>query len=293
MIAPSCNSARYVGDIAHPFRSRERVVLIVRAYLDDTGTDTRSRITGVIGWAASTDAWISWENEWLAFLAHPDIRLEKGWKQSDFASTFAGRRGEYLLWSEGQWLWARRRVWEILSQNSLFGVGCAVLKSDYEEIVALGKYHLPSNPYEFCLDRCLSKVLHSSVNLPHGEGIAIYCDQSKTQERIGNALAGWHEKYVTLYADAGYRDVPTSTTYGSRIKLIPLQAADIIATEAARACTAVLQGLTREEIDKAYPIVKELRDRDCIPDVVAYEKKEPIAEFERGPSSPLKYGQKL
>jgi hypothetical protein len=263
----------------------------VKAFLDDTGTDSGSRIIGVIGWAAATDSWISWEAEWRTFLETNE--LHKGWKQSDFGSAHSGRHGEYLDWSEAKWLVARRRVWEILSGNGLAGVGRAVVKSDYKEIVAQGKYNLPPDPYTFCLDRCLSTILHRSFNLPHGEGIAIYCDQNKQQEEIGRALAAWHTRYVTLYADVGYRGVPTSTTYGSRLKFLPLQAADVIATEAGRACSAFLEGSTREQIDERYPIIRELRDKGCLPDVIAYSKNEIMAELERGTPSPVQYGEKL
>jgi hypothetical protein len=292
MVSPSWNSARYVGNIAHPFRSRERVVAIVRTYLDDTGTHSGSRIVGVIGAAASTDAWISWEKKWCAFLI--DNGLQKGWKHSDFGSSFVGGRyGEYEDWSEAKWLLARRRVWEIISEEDLFGVGYAVVTSDYEQIVAEAKYELPSDPYEFCLDRCLNLILHRSFNLPHSEGIAIFCDQSKEQERIGSALAVWHEKYVTLYADVGYRAVPTTTVYGSRLKYIPLQAADIMATEVYRACESFLRGSTREEIDQRYPILKELRDRGYLSNILAYSRDELIADLERGTPSPAKFGRKL
>ena|SRR5271167_2733110 len=286
------NSARYLGEIAHPFRSRQRVLLIVRAYLDDTGTDANSRIAGVVGWMASTESWELWEDIWRGFLK--ENGLKKGWKQSEFGSSHSGRHCRYLDWSEATWLLARRRVWEILTGSGLSGVGCAVVKSDYEEIVAQGEYDLPPNPYAFCLDRCLSVILHRSSNLPHGgEGIAIYCDQDKGQEEMGQALATWHTRYVTLYRDVGYRAVRTTTIYGSRMDLIPLQAADIVATETGRACRAFLDGCTREEIDRRYPIIRELRDRECLSDVFAYSKAEIIAEFERGAPSPVRYGEKL
>jgi hypothetical protein len=155
---PSYNSARYVGAIAHAFRSRERLVAIVRAYLDDTGTHSGSRIVGVLGWAASTDAWISWENKWRTFLTENE--LPNGWKHSNFGSAYAGRHGDYRHWSEAKWLLARRRVWELLSGDDVFGIGHAVVVPHYQEILAEGRYELPSDPYEFCLDRCLSLILH-------------------------------------------------------------------------------------------------------------------------------------
>jgi len=290
MIGPSYNSARYVGAIAHPFQSRERVVAIVWAYLDDTGTHSGSRIVGVLGWVASTDAWISWENKWRAFLAK--YQLPNGWKHSEFGSVHAGRHGDYRDWSEAKWLSARRAVWELLSGDDIFGIGYAVVVPHYLGVLAEGQYELPSDPYEFCLDRCLSLILHRSYNLPHGEGIAIYCDQSKAQERVGNALATWHERYVTLYADIGYRGVQTSTTYGSRMKYIPLQAAGIIATEIYRGCECFLQGLRREEIDQRHPILRELRERGYLNDVLIYSRDEMLAELKRGGPSVARFGMK-
>jgi hypothetical protein len=216
-----------------------------------------------------------------------------GWKQSDFGAAYEGRHGAYRDWSEAQWLLARNRLCEILGASALFGVGCAVVRRDYEEILALHKYNLPSDLYEFCLDRCLSVVSHRLHELPHDEGIAIYCDQSKEQEPVGQALAQWHSQYVTLYADARYRQRPVTTKYGSRKDFIPLQATDIIATEAYRACGAFVEGMPRQEIDNRYPIIRRLRDNGSLPNILLYSKNFLLSDLKHGFVSPVRYGEKL
>ena len=180
-----------------------------------------------------------------------------------------------------------------LTASDIFGIGYAVVVPHYREVLADGQYELPADPYEFCLDRCLSLILHRSFNLPHDEGIAIFCDQSKEQEPIGRALADWHKRYVTLYADVGYRAVPTSTIYGSRLQYIPLQAADIIATEHYRGCQSFLDGCGREEINQRHPILKELRDRGCLNDIFIYSRDEMVVELERGTPGAAKFGSGL
>jgi hypothetical protein len=76
------------------------------------------------------------------------------------------------------------------------------------------------------------------------------------------------------------------------MKYIPLQAAGIIATEIYRGCECFLQGLRREEIDQRHPILRELRERGYLNDVLIYSRDEMLAELKRGGPSVARFGMK-
>jgi hypothetical protein len=69
---------------------------------------------------------------------------------------------------------------------------------------------------------------------PLDEGIAIYCDQDKNESLVKD-LAEWHTAYLRASDRPGdpiQRKI--TTTYGSNVDYVPLQAADVVAHELMR-----------------------------------------------------------
>ena len=53
-----------------------------------------------------------------------------------------------------------------------------------------------------------------------------------------------------------------------------------------------MQGLRREEIDQRHPILRELRERGYLNDVLIYSRDEMLAELKRGGPSVARFGMK-
>jgi hypothetical protein len=221
-------TARRVTKLLRPSWSKERIVIVLRAYLDGSGTDPQQKVVAVAGWAASEREWDWWEREWLALLAELNI---KRWHHTDFLR----KKGEYADWNDAKNLLAHGEVCRIMNEIRPFGIGAAVWRVDYEELWKTGKWNMPRDPYAFCLDHCLEALIHRFHEVPRDEGIAIYVDQDDPEHiDLGRRVAAWHEAYLRSNREARNPDRAASTIYGSNLQYIPLQAADILANETYR-----------------------------------------------------------
>ena len=93
------------------------------------------------------------------------------------------------------------------------------------------RYFRLSDPYYFCLEGCLKKLIRE-IKKSYGadDEIAIYVDQDKGRERLGRDLAKWQES--KLRQDPGFHVNPNrniTVEYASAYDKRPLQAADILA----------------------------------------------------------------
>lgn len=203
---------------------RERFVIVLQSYLDDSGTNDESLPVVVVGgFVADNTLWDAFEDRWSKFLVK--FELERF-----HACHFLGRHRPYNRWSDEKYERAQSDVCDILSSYQWIGIGTIVTRTAFREWRdGLGHYIDP-DPYYFCLDNCLRRLILGIKTVPKDDGVAIYVDQDKGREKLGQRLSEWNER--RLRSDPGYRvdpKRPISTTYGSCIIYKPLQAADILA----------------------------------------------------------------
>lgn len=219
-------TALQVADLAHPTGSKERLIVVLRAYLDASGIDKDQTALAVAGWVASSAKWHQFERDWKAFLK---ARKLKRWHHSHFHS----RKEEYHGWSDAEWQSAYGDLVDILGRFQLFGVGVSLIKQDYEDLRRTGRWMMGSRPYDFCLDECLAFLIHRLHEIPKDEGIVIYNDKDGF-DHIGTALANWHTRYLAANEYADDPDRPVSILTGLNTQYVPLQAADVLANETFR-----------------------------------------------------------
>lgn len=253
---------------------------MLEAYLDASGTDPNQAVVVVAGWGATEVEWDHWERQWVPLCA--ELGLKKGWHHSHFL----GRFEEYFGWDNKKWEYARRRLIEIFGEIGLLGIGAAVLRADYDEALASGKWKkMPRSAYGFCINDCGESLIHGFHEVPKDEGIAIYADQDgNTFEAIGRELLEWHAAYNRRNEQAINPARDVSITYGPKLQYIPLQAGDIIANETyrymsneKRAGMPKLGGIFVGQEDTASPIIRALHGslevRKATLDVVLYNKR--------------------
>jgi Protein of unknown function (DUF3800) len=205
---------------------RERFAIVLQSYLDDAGTtDELLPVVVVGGLISDNTVWDAFDLEWSKFLADFEVGPRF------HAAPFLGRCGRpYSKWSNEKWENARDAVCEILSHHGWIGIGTAVSRSAFYQWRDSIGYYISPDPYYFCLNNCLRKLIRGIRHAHKDDGIAIYIDQDKGREKLGQELAKWNE--TRLRRDPGYHVDPArpiSTIYGSCINYKPLQAADIFA----------------------------------------------------------------
>jgi Protein of unknown function (DUF3800) len=197
---------------------------VLAAYLDDSGTDGNQPIVAVTGFLSEEGAWNGFCQEWQAFLNEFEL--------SRFHATeFWSRKGRpYNRWSDERHTLAQARVCDILKASSLFGIGTLVDVGAFQAWRNDLSYFIDPDPYFFCLSRCL-RTLIRGIKKSFGEddGIAIYVDQDKGRQRLGDQLAKWEE--TRLRGDPPLHVNPQRSiivNYASSYRCLPLQAADIL-----------------------------------------------------------------
>jgi len=146
------------------------------------------------------------------------------------AAEFWARKGRpYARWDDEKHESAIKRVSSILRNSGLFGIGTGVTIDAFNEWRDSLSYYIDPDPYFFCLNRSL-KFLIRGIRINPDEGVAVYIDQDKGRERLGQELARWHEAKLR---SRGHlidlnRDRSVSTHYASSFNYPPLQVADIL-----------------------------------------------------------------
>jgi uncharacterized protein DUF3800 len=203
---------------------------VLEAYLDASG-DRNLPAIAVAGWVASATQWQSFEPKWKALLDKYNLPR---WHHTEFlAYRKKDKSGQKSRWRDAEWLQARSEMCALICELHPMGVGAGVHFDDYEAIRALGKWEMPEDAYYFCLDRCLSELIHQITEANGDEGIAIYCDSDR-QPALGHQLGKWHEERYGPRSAWYPPQRRISLTYGWSNDYPALEAADVLANETYR-----------------------------------------------------------
>lgn len=221
------NAGRVIRCI-HPLSALERWTVVLGGYLDGSGKITsHDHVVVVAGFLADVTAWVRFESEWEALLR--DFKIAGRFH----ATNYCARARPYDRWDEEKRASFERRVEEIFRLTSPIGVGCGVSTRVFEEWRGVQLRFYDPDPYVFCVDWCLREMIRKfSQPPPAKDGIAIFIDQEPEHEAVGRAVAKWHEAKLRKVPSrkVGHPDPlrDVSVTYGSNIKFVPLQAADML-----------------------------------------------------------------
>jgi len=160
--------------------------------------------------------------------------LQKAGVSHFHMSEYESRKGAFADWPDRKRIAVIKRLTEIITSNAAHGVAAAVVVEDYKELVA--GLEKTASPYVFCVARCLTQVA-KWAKLKHLDGPIAY---------VFEAGAGYVDEVEERKAEI--RSSPLigkalrfhSLTFADKKRLIPLQAADVIAYETMKHCKNTL-----------------------------------------------------
>jgi hypothetical protein len=219
---------RWLGKLMHPPGRIERFTIVLKAYLDASGSNTGEPVAVVAGFVANEKVWEAFEAAWVPFLD------DFGLKRFHAAPFWARKERPYVGWDTPKHDKCKEEVCRIISSiPKPMGVGVAVDTRLFEEWRMTLDAWYPSDPYYFCLDRVLYRLITGISEYPEDEGVTIYCDQEQGYEAIGQDIARWHQTRLkrdpTVGTHAVGPDRQVDVHYGSSVDFKPLQLADILA----------------------------------------------------------------
>jgi len=232
---------------------RERCVLaMLKAFVDESGSAGRDGIFVMGGLVAFASKWDEFVEPWDAAL------------RADVAAPFfrtASFRSPDWRTAHGLSIDDANRKTEALAKiitypPILFSVCCSVQKKDYRDIVVdsgvignsgrLGKLWLKT-PYAYCFHNVIALTLEKIVNKLRivGDVVDFLFDHNDPLFDAANAMLRELRKAMTI---PGWRETLGDVIPGDDERLIPLQAADLLAGRLKDHCSSPKDAVIRESL---------------------------------------------
>jgi hypothetical protein len=223
---------------------RERRLMIFKvfhAYMDESGTHDQSKVVAVAGYLATYEQWTAFEKEFNQVMDHFAVK--------DFHMTyFESRHGEFdwknywfSPWAEDTRTRLIERVTTLCQRHTIIGLGCAVVREQYERLLPQEMRDELRHPYYFCIYACLSMLLRwNNPKLETLKPINFLFDQKKGRFHLGSAMVSWEAFVQELYQrvkaglDPEGKILGQAVPGGDRKEYPQLRAADLIVFETAR-----------------------------------------------------------
>ena len=115
--------------IGFPFSlpAKDRILLTLQGYFDDSGTHDESASTVVAGYLSTAEQWEIFDQEWRSAI--------EPWGVDQFhMAEFANRAPKYQSLSETQRRFGFARLAKIINTHAIASVGCAIPRKAFERI---------------------------------------------------------------------------------------------------------------------------------------------------------------
>jgi len=218
---------------------RERLLMLFlpyNAYMDESGTHDESEVVALAGYLTTYDGWNDFEDEWNQVMCH--------YRVNDFHMTdFVGHREEFddnNYWTPEIRTHLIERVTGICQQKTTIGVGCAIIKEQYERLLSPKIREDLKHPYYFCLYACLNMLINwGDQRLATIKPIQFLFDQKPGRFRLGSLKVRWQTWATDFFHTIkdGLDEnglIVGGITFGSRQDYPQLRAADLLVYEVAR-----------------------------------------------------------
>lgn len=226
--------ARNLVKLAFPDRVRPGLLLMLKCYFDDSGTDAKSPAlvwAGILGRAELID---KLDRDWRALLREP--LPGKPPLEAFHLSSCAAAGGEFRTYSQAERDLTRRKFRQIIVESGAEGVGYAVSTKDYDELIQGAARDHYGTAEQCCVGGCIQYALERSAELGVKQ-VAIIFDEGRRTPEIQSILDRVKANYVgpAELVHIGFSPVT---------KFAPLQAADTLATETFWNAKDYLKGVT-------------------------------------------------
>ena len=200
------------------------LVLTLTGYFDASGTHDGSETVVVAGWLSTDKAWVQFENEWHALLAHYGLPMFH-------MREFAHHRGAFANWGEPQRRIRFGQFAEIISKYTLSSVAVAVpIKEFKEEFTSAGRRHA-GGAYGFAASVLMlqaKEYVEESLK-PEGSPFQIAYVFESGDLGVGQVMKLFQANLMDEKSAARFHLL--SFRIEDKRKFVALQAADILAYE--------------------------------------------------------------
>jgi len=245
---------RFTQTYSHPRSSRLRISAMLKAYLDESGSDDTPFLL-VGGYVSTETRWKKFERAWVEAL-HSE-GLHESFHMVDFETGSGEFRGPE--WTSERKDRLFRRLAQIIARHPILEVSAGVSLGDFNEAIErIGKQVNPNlrTPYALCVLLCILHIERWAREDWHRGEVALVFDQGR---KFTGQILQWY-KQAALWGQLGERHKIASFGPDDRRRAIPLQAADVFTHLIFRTIkTRALQGFIDPVVKKRLRSLQHMR----------------------------------
>jgi hypothetical protein len=199
---------------------RDRLVLVLHGYFDESGTHGGSRAISVAGYLSTADRWLTFEQEWKAALNAYGL-------ESFHMTDFVARKEEFASWEDAERSERLANLIAIINRNVVASVAFALPMRDYYSIFSKTAKHYTGGAYGLAAVSCFMDA-SSAVQTEHPNAKIAYVFERGVKGR-GQVMKVFDHACDSPELRASHRLL--SLKYEDKRDFVALQAADILAYE--------------------------------------------------------------
>jgi hypothetical protein len=201
-------------------------MVILQAYIDDSGTQGKYPFFCLGGFISTADNWAKFSDEWKTQLdADPPIPY------FSMHSAFFPKKGPFKGWSEEAIQSKVCGLLKIIKNYATMRVSCSMRRDDYEELIK-GKFTKNKvlreidHPYFFCFWALIYAIIHYQRQYGWNTQIDFFFDE---QGKMGVETVRWYQIIKKVAPKQSKPFFGSPPIFRDDKKFLPLQAADMYA----------------------------------------------------------------
>jgi hypothetical protein len=210
-----------LADMLHARANPWKALFMIRAYFDDAGTHSASEVTTCGGMVGTKEAWSAFELDWQTVIA--DFQ---GYGLTAFhAADCEVGKGDFQDFSREIREAISRRFSRIIAKHTDLRIFWSSIENAAWDEVTDGLFRERyEKPFGLCFEWCVHQASAWSTSYAGGSPVAlVFSEQPDFRERM--------QEVFGYYVGAKLYAPLRSLTFASYRDLLPLQGADLVATE--------------------------------------------------------------
>jgi hypothetical protein len=246
-------SIRDFARVVLPRSSQDGILGMLTAYFDDSGTHLTSDVVLLVGVFGNEHQWTFFENLWRKRLneAVPGKDPIHRFHHYDCHQSI----NEFLGWSRTETDFFVHELGQILSKTMLWGCAAAISRKDWDRAVTGDLKRATGDPEGGCVRGCFYLALEWG-RLIGGKELALVFEDRPERNKEYAAIYNAYSHYRRI---AKEKPELVSLTFADASKILPLQAADLIAWELYQDELHFLNDPARRKKFKS-PLIKRLAE---------------------------------
>jgi hypothetical protein len=196
---------------------------MLKGYFDDSGTHTTSDIVVMAGLFGYPNQWDYFSELWAKKLADA-CPGKPPLPRFHMAACQAGNE-EFLGWKRLECDFLVDELIEIVRRAGVYGFGCAIPRKHYDALVTGEHRRASGNAETMCIINCFVKLIGFAQHITPDKEVAFIFDDRPQQKRNVQRIYEVHQNLKPEDVEI------VSATFASSKKILPLQAADLLAWE--------------------------------------------------------------